>query len=104
MSVLATPEALEVMRRLTIAHGPLVLHQSGGCCDGSTPICLKAGELPAAPSDIRLGSVGATPFFMDGEQFERWGRPDFIVATAPGPPEGLSLGLPDAHLVTHSAT
>ncbi|HEY6890098.1 MAG TPA: DUF779 domain-containing protein [Solirubrobacter sp.] len=104
MPVTATPAALDVIWRLTAAHGPLVLFQSGGCCDGSSPICLKAGELPLTPSDIQLGNIGTTPFLIDAEQFERWGSPDFVVDAAPGPPEGLSLGLADVHLVTRAAS
>ena len=100
MPVTATPAALEALARLRAAHGPLVLFQSGGCCDGSAPICIEAGELPIAPSDVLLGAVGDIPFYIDGEQFERWGRPSFVVDTAPGPPEGMSLGLDDTHLVT----
>ena len=102
MPVSATPAALEALARLRAAHGPLLLFQSGGCWDGSAPICIEAGELPIAPSDVLLGAVGDIPFYIDGEQFERWGRPNFVVDTAPGPPEGLSLGLDDAHLVTVS--
>ena len=104
MPVSATPAALEALARLRAAHGPLVLFQSGGCCDGSAPICIEAGELPIAPSDVLLGAVGDIPFYIDGEQFERWGRPAFVVDAASGPPEGLSLGLKDAHLVTRAAS
>jgi uncharacterized protein (DUF779 family) len=102
MPVTATATALEALARLRADHGPLVLFQSGGCCDGSSPICIEAGELPIAPSDVLLGVVGVTPFYIDGEQYERWGRPDFVVDTAAGPAEGLSLGLSQVHLVTHS--
>jgi len=101
MPVTATATALETLARLRADHGPLILFQSGGCCDGSSPICVKDGELLITPSDMLLGAVGDTPFYIDGEQFERWGRPDFVVDVASGPPEGLSLGLADAHLVTH---
>jgi uncharacterized protein (DUF779 family) len=101
MPVTATATALEALARLRADHGPLILFQSGGCCDGSSPICIEDGELPIAPSDLLLGAVGDTPFYIDADQFERWGRPDFVVDVAAGPPEGLSLGLVDAHLVTH---
>ena len=53
--VTATPEALEVIERLRAVHGPLAFFQSGGCCDGSSPICLKDGELPPGPNDVLLG-------------------------------------------------
>ena len=71
MPVSATPAALEALARLRAAHGPLLLFQSGGCCDGSAPICIEAGELPIAPSDVLLGAVGDIPFYIDGEQCER---------------------------------
>ena len=57
--VQATPRALEELERLKERHGALVIHQSGGCCDGSSPICLPAAELPAGPGDVLLGKVSA---------------------------------------------
>ena len=102
MSVTATPAALDAIGRLSAAHGPLVLFQSGGCCDGSSPICLEDGELPIAPTDVLLGAVGDARVYIDGEQYDRWGRPDFLVDVAPGPPEGFSLGADDLHFVTRS--
>jgi uncharacterized protein (DUF779 family) len=102
MSITATEAALDAIGRLSAAHGPLVLFQSGGCCDGSSPICLADGELPIAPTDVLLGAVGDARVFIDGEQYERWGRPDFIVDVAPGAPEGFSLGTDDLHFVTRT--
>ena len=69
------PEALDMIERLGAAHGALVFFQSGGCCDGSSPMCLRQGELPPAPQDVRLGEIGGAPFYIDAEQYERWGRP-----------------------------
>ena len=63
--VAATPAALEVIHRLEAAHGPLAFFQSGGCCDGTAAICLKDGELPASPNDLRLGQIGGAPFYID---------------------------------------
>ena len=51
--------------------------QSGGCCDGSSPICLRDGELLLGPNDVLLGEVGGAPFYIDAEQYERWRRPGF---------------------------
>ncbi len=98
----ATPEAIEMVQRLVCEHGPLALFQSGGCCDGSTPICLLADELPASPNDRHLGDVDGVPFYIDAEQYRRWGEPEFELAVAAGAPEGFSLGLADAHLITRS--
>jgi uncharacterized protein len=99
--VTATSEALELIERLRAAHGPLVMHQSGGCCDGSAPMCLEAGDLPPGPNDLELGRLGGTPFVMDGDLYERWGRPAFVVDVAPGPGQGFSLdSLEQTHFVT----
>jgi uncharacterized protein (DUF779 family) len=102
VGVSATPAALDAIWRLSVAHGPLVLFQSGGCCDGSSPMCLTDGELPIAATDVLLGVVADTPFYIDGDQYERWGRPDFVVDLAPGAPEGFSLGLEEQHFVTRT--
>jgi uncharacterized protein (DUF779 family) len=98
--VTATATALEAIERLRAVRGPLAFFQSGGCCDGSSPICLLDGELPVAPGDILLGRVGGAPFYVDGEQYDRWGRPAFLLDVSPGSPEGFSLGPPGAHFVT----
>jgi uncharacterized protein (DUF779 family) len=103
MSITATWAALAAVTRLSAVHGPLAFFQSGGCCDGSSPICVEQGELPASPQDLLLGHVGDAPFYIDAEQYERWGRPDFEIDMAGGAPEGFSLGLPAAHFVARSA-
>ncbi len=89
--VSATPPVLEVLERLAARYGPLVIHQSGGCCDGSSPICLPADELPAGPHDVLLGLVGATPVYVDGDLDERWNRPRLRIGLAGGPAMGFSL-------------
>jgi uncharacterized protein len=90
--VTATPEALAAIERLRAAHGPLAFFQSGGCCDGSCPMCLRAGELLPGPGDVRLGEIGGVPFYIDADQYERWRRPDFVVDVGAGEPAGFSLG------------
>jgi uncharacterized protein (DUF779 family) len=103
MSVTATPAAVEAIARLSAAHGRLALFQSGGCCDGSSPICVKAAELPPSPRDVLLGDVGGAPFYIDADQYERWGRPAFVIDARPGAADGLSLeGLVDMHFVTRA--
>ncbi len=101
-AVEATPEAVEMIKRLVREHGPLALFQSGGCCDGSTPICVLASELPPGPNDRRLAEIAGVPFYIDAEQHRRWGEPAFLLDVGAGAPEGFSLGLADAHLVTRS--
>ena len=101
-SITATCKATVMLRRLVLRHGPMVLFQSGGCCDGSLPLCLLADDLAPGPGDLLLGEVAGVPFYIDADQFHRWGRPEFLLDVASGAPEGFSLGLPDAHLVTLS--
>jgi uncharacterized protein len=98
----ATPRAIVMVKRLVRQHGPLAIYQSGGCCDGSLPLCLLADELGQGPNDVLLGHVAGVPFYIDAEQHERWGEPEFLLDVVSGAPEGFSLGLPDAHFVTLS--
>jgi uncharacterized protein (DUF779 family) len=102
MGVTATWAALDAVERLSAVHGPLAFFQSGGCCDGSSPICVEQGELPPSPQDLLLGYVGDAPFYIDAEQYERWGRPDFEIDLADGDPEGFSLGAFGTHFVARS--
>jgi uncharacterized protein len=100
-AVQATRAALEVLHRLEAAHGPLMIFQSGGCCDGTSPMCLKDGELPLGLQDVRLGEIGGVPFYIDAEQYDRWGKPRFLVDVSPGAAEGFSLeGLEGVHFVS----
>jgi uncharacterized protein (DUF779 family) len=102
-AVIATPAALEVITRLEAAHGPLVFHQSGGCCAGTSPMCLREGELPPGPGDVHLGAVGDVPFYIDADQYERWGRPEFVIDVAPGAADSFSLeGTAQVHFVTRT--
>jgi uncharacterized protein len=98
----ATRAATEMVERLTVEHGALAFFQSGGCCDGSSPICLKEGELPPGANDLLLGEIAGAPFYVDSEQYERWGRPAFVLDASSGPAEGFSLSLPDAHFITRT--
>jgi len=98
----ASPRASAMVRRIVAEHGPVAIYQSGGCCDGSLPLCLGADELGQGPNDMRLGEVEGVPFCIDAEQYQRWGEPEFLLDVVSGAPEGFSLGLPDAHFVTLS--
>lgn len=100
--VSATDAALGAIDALTRAHGGLMLFQSGGCCDGSSPICLPDGELPLSPHDVKLGEVGGAAFYVDGDLYERWNRPAFLLDVSPSPPEGFSLGAGGTHFVTRT--
>ena len=102
--VTATDAALAAIGVVTREHGSVMFFQSGGCCDGSSPICLQEGELPLGPSDVLLGDVGGAPFYIDADQYERWNRPVFVLDVAPDPPEGFSLAAPGGtHFVTRTA-
>ena len=99
----ATEAALAELARLRERHGPLMLFQSGGCCDGSSPLCLHEGELLVGGNDLLLGEIAGTPFFIDAEQYERWNRPQFLLDLSPGAPDAISLeGLDDVHFVVRT--
>jgi uncharacterized protein len=101
--IAATPAALEVISRLEAAHGPLMFFQSGGCCDGTSPLCLKNGELPLSPDDVRLGEIGGAPFYIDAQQYKRWGEPGILIDVMPGAADGFSLeGTEDVRFVTQT--
>jgi uncharacterized protein len=102
-AALATVAAVEVIDRLRAEYGPLMFFQSGGCCDGTSPMCLHDGELPLGPNDVRLGDLGGAPFYIDSEQYERWGRPEFLIDVGTGSAEGFSLeGLLGVHFITRT--
>jgi uncharacterized protein (DUF779 family) len=99
--VRATPAAVTTLERLRERHGDLVLHQSGGCCAGSTAMCLGVDELPPGPHDISLGEVGGVPFLIDADLHRRLGSPDFLLDVAPGREDTFSLeGADDVHFTT----
>ncbi len=101
--VTATDAAAKAIRRLQESTGSIAMFQSGGCCDGSLPLCLTAAEMPAGPEDVMLGEIAGMPFYVDGEQYRRWGEPSFIVDVSPGASEGFSLApSADEHFVSRS--
>jgi uncharacterized protein (DUF779 family) len=98
--IVATEAALAALRRLRAEHGPLMLFQSGGCCDGSSPMCFAEGELLVGPNDLLLDEIDGCPFYIDAEQYERWNSPSFVLDVAPGDGSGMSLeGAHDLHFV-----
>jgi uncharacterized protein (DUF779 family) len=82
--VSATPRALELIRELAAKHGALLFHQSGGCCDGSAPMCLARGELWIGEQDVLLGEIGGQPFYMGAAQFEYWQHTHLIIDVVTG--------------------
>lgn len=101
--VTATPSAVAMVRRLVEIHGPLAIFQSGGCCDGSTPICVRAEELPLGPHDLLLGEIAGVPVYVDDDQHRRWRQPHYTIDVSPGAPTGMSIGLDDQHLTSRPA-
>jgi len=92
--VSATPAALALIERLQDAHGALLFHQSGGCCDGSAPMCFPAPEFLVGDSDVRLGAIGGVPFYMHRSQFEYWQHTHLIIDAIPGNGGMFSLERP----------
>ncbi|KFZ79576.1 UDP-glucose 4-epimerase [Amycolatopsis sp. MJM2582] len=95
-----TPAAADLLRRLVSLHGPVMFHQSGGCCDGSAPMCYPAGEFRTGASDVHLGDlsvegVGDVPVWMSGPQFEYWKHTHLTIDVVPGRGSGFSLEAPE---------
>jgi hypothetical protein len=102
-AVIATRAALEAIARLVAERGPVLFFQSGGCCDGSLPMCFQEGEFLIGDRDVRLGEVGGCPFHMDARQYELWKHTQLILDLGEGEPEGFSLGAGDGrHFITRS--
>jgi uncharacterized protein len=95
--VVATDAAIAAIESLTATHGKLMFFQSGGCCDGSSPMCFRDGELLLGPNDLLLGEAGGASFFIDADQHERWNRPELLLDVAAGPAPGFSLEAPGGH-------
>ncbi|MBK1870312.1 DUF779 domain-containing protein [Aestuariivirga sp. YIM B02566] len=93
--VLATEAALDLIGMLKDRHGPLMFHQSGGCCDGSAPMCYPLGEFRVGGSDVKLGTIGGSPFYMSAAQFEYWQHTQLIIDVVKGRGSGFSLEAPE---------
>ncbi|WP_432487412.1 DUF779 domain-containing protein [Kineococcus sp. SYSU DK018] len=100
-----TPEAAQQLRRLRARHGELMFHQSGGCCDGSAPMCFAAGDFTTSDADEHLGDVVvpaqgesegfSVPVWMSKEQYARWAHTHLTIDLVPGRGAGFSLEAPD---------
>jgi uncharacterized protein (DUF779 family) len=112
LRVVATEGAVELLRRLSDRHGPLMMHQSGGCCDGSAPMCYPDGDFIVGDRDVLLGlldlrlAVGETapdlpsansavPVWISGSQFEAWKHTQLVLDVVPGRGSGFSLETPE---------
>jgi uncharacterized protein (DUF779 family) len=96
-----TDTAADLLRTLTGKHGPLMFHQSGGCCDGSSPMCFPDGDFITSEADIRLGDLDvagldrAIPFWMSVAQYEYWKHTHLTVDVVPGRGSGFSVEAPE---------
>jgi uncharacterized protein len=82
-TVTATPEALGMIAEIVADHGPVMFHQSGGCCDGSSPMRYPKGEFLIGDYDVKLGEIGGAPFYISGSQYEAWKHTDLIIDVVP---------------------
>ena len=93
--VLATDAALRLIEKLSGQHGPLMFHQSGGCCDGSAPMCYPNGDFKIGNSDVKLGEIGGCPFYMSESQFEYWQHTQLTIDVVKGRGSGFSVESPE---------
>ncbi len=95
VQVLASESALSLIEKLRSKHGDLMFHQSGGCCDGSSPMCYPRGEFLVGDSDVQLGEIGGAPFYMSKSQFEYWKHTQLTIDVVPGRGGMFSLEGPE---------
>jgi hypothetical protein len=97
--VAVTDEAAELLRRLVGSNGPVMFHQSGGCCDGSAPMCYPDGDFLVGDADVHLGDLDIgldrpVPVWMSKAQFEYWSHTHLTIDVVPGRGAGFSLEAP----------
>jgi len=80
----ATDAALRLIEEIVAVHGPVIFHQSGGCCDGSAPMCYAEGDLIIADHDVLMGEIGGAPFYIGGDQYEAWKHTRLIIDVVNG--------------------
>ena len=82
--MLATEAALALLAEIVADHGPVLFHQSGGCCDGSSPMCYPQNEFVIGDHDVLLGHIGEMPVYIGGQQFALWRHTQLILDVVPG--------------------
>lgn len=82
--VLSTPAADALIERLREKHGPVLFHQSGGCCDGSSPMCYPKGDFIVGDEDVKLGEINGAPFYMSPSQYEYWKHTQLVIDAIEG--------------------
>jgi len=93
--VSVTNEAAALIKELKTSHGDLMFHQSGGCCDGSAPMCYLKGEFKVGAQDIFLGEIEGCPVYIGAKQFEFWAHTHLIIDAVDGRGQGFSLEAPE---------
>ncbi|MCF3974259.1 DUF779 domain-containing protein [Paracoccus salsus] len=83
-TVTATPAALQLIEEITADHGPVLFHQSGGCCDGSSPMCYPQSDFKIGERDVKIGEIGGAPFYISASQYETWKHTDLIIDVVAG--------------------
>jgi uncharacterized protein (DUF779 family) len=86
-----TPAAVELIEKIRSIHGDLMFHQSGGCCDGSAPMCYPKGEFRLGENEVHLGDIAGCGFYMSESQFEYWKYSKITLDVTPGRASGFSL-------------
>jgi uncharacterized protein (DUF779 family) len=84
LQVKATAPAVDLIDRLRAKHGPVLFHQSGGCCDGSSPMCYPQDDFIVGDRDVKLGEIGGAPFYISPSQFEYWKHTQLIIDVVEG--------------------
>ncbi|BAK78207.1 protein of unknown function [Pseudogulbenkiania sp. NH8B] len=90
-----TPAAAAMVSKLTERHGPLLFHQSGGCCDGSAPMCYPQGDFHLGAQDVHLGEIAGVPFYMSAFQYEYWQHTHLTIDLVPGRGSSFSVEAPE---------
>ena len=101
--VLVSDHAIKVIDQLRERHGELMFHQSGGCCDGSSPMCFPKGELMLNENDVKLGTIHGCDFFMSKDQFEYWKHTQLTVDVTTGRGASFSLEIPSFSLTKNQS-
>jgi len=89
-----TDDTIKIIDQLKERYGPLMFHQSGGCCDGSSPMCFENGDFKVGESDIQLGIIADCPFYMSRDQYDYWKHTHLTVDVTSGRGSSFSLEIP----------
>lgn len=101
--VVATDEALTLIHHIKSNNGPILFYQSGGCCDGSVPMCYREDDFKLGSSDVYLGSIGDVPFYIHRSQYEYWKHTQLIIDAIDGRGATFSLdSIEEKHFITDS--